>query len=168
LLPPAETAFDKDHFQIIGVIKVMRIILVAEDSEDDVFFLKRALARTGVEAEVRVVRDGEEALAYLRGQRQYSDRHQFPFPHLALLDVKMPRKTGLEVLAEVRDDPRLKRLPVIFLSSSDLPKDIDRAFDLHANSYLLKRGNPDLLVSLMQKVEEYWLYLNQCPTCPAS
>jgi CheY-like chemotaxis protein len=146
----------------------MKTILVADDSEDDVFFLRRALKSAGIRAEVQVVRDGEEALAYLRGQQQYADRQQFPFPNLTLLDIKMPRKTGLEVLAEVREDPRLKRLPVIFLTSSDQPKDINQAFDLYANSYLVKRGNPDLLERLMQKVEEYWLSLNQAPTCPAN
>jgi CheY-like chemotaxis protein len=146
----------------------MKTILVAEDDADDVFLLRRALTRAGIQAQLQIVADGEQAMSYLRGEHDYDDRQRFPFPSLTLLDIKMPRMTGLEVLRAIRDDPSLKRLPVIIFSSSHQPRDIDQAFDLHANSYLVKTGDLGFLEHLLHKVEEYWLALNQCPTCPCS
>src|ERR1700739_3934799 len=95
----------------------MKTILVAEDQDDDIFLLKRALTRADIKAHLHFVPNGEEALAYLRGERQYSDRKRFAFPHLTLLDIKMPLKSGLEVLQEVRQDPRLTRMLVVVLTS---------------------------------------------------
>src|ERR1700756_5739708 len=135
----------------------MKTILVAEDRDDDVFLLKRALARTRIPAQVHIVPNGEEALAYLRGERQYSDRERFAFPTLALLDIHMPRKTWLEVLEEIRRDPRLTRLAVVFLTSSDDVRDINRAYELHANSYLVKTGDQQVLQTLVSTIDEYWL-----------
>jgi len=144
----------------------MKTILLVEDNIDDIFLVRRALGRAGVRVRVQTVPDGEEALAYLKGHSQYSDRQQFPFPDLTLLDIKMPKKNGLEVLEEVRKDDRLTRLLVVFLTSSDERSDIDRAFDLHANSYLVKSGELDFMGRLMEVLEEYWLTLNKRPTCP--
>jgi CheY-like chemotaxis protein len=141
-------------------------ILVAEDSDDDVFFLKRAITRAGLNVQWQVVANGEQAMAYLKGDLQYGNRELFPFPTLALLDIKMPRKNGLEVLKEIRCDPRLTRLLVVFLTSSDDPEDINLAYELHANSYLVKTNNAQDLELLIQKLEEYWLSLNACPDCP--
>jgi CheY-like chemotaxis protein len=146
----------------------MKTILVAEDNEDDAYLLKRALSRAGIKVEAQIVPDGEQALAYLKGKNHYGDRQRFPFPWLTLLDIKMPRKTGLEVLKEIRNDPGLTRLPVILFTSSDEPRDIDRAFDLHANSYLVKSADLVSLENLLRKVEEYWIVLNRRPTCPVN
>jgi CheY-like chemotaxis protein len=146
----------------------MKTILVAEDDADDVFMLRRALTRSGIKAQLQIVSDGEQAMSYLRGEHHYGDRERFPFPSLTLLDIKMPHMTGLEALQAIRDDPALKRLPVIVFTSSDQPCDINRAFDLHANSYLVKTGDLGFLEQLLCTVEEYWLALNQGPTCPCN
>ena len=116
---------------------------------------------------VQFVGDGEQALAYLNGEGKYADRKVYPFPGLLLLDIKMPRMNGLEVLAAIRSDPRLKRLVVIFLTSSGQERDIDLAFDLRANSYLMKPGHQEAMGRILETLKEYWLKLNHYPNCPA-
>jgi CheY-like chemotaxis protein len=138
-----------------------RSILIAEDREDDVLLVQHAFSKAGSQSSLQFVPDGEEALAHLRHEKHYADRIAFPFPALLLLDLKMPKKNGFEVLQEVRADPRLKKLPVIILSSSDQPNDIDSAWELGANSYLVKPSEADDLVVMLQKVEDYWLNLNR-------
>jgi CheY-like chemotaxis protein len=141
-------------------------ILVAEDNEDDAFLLQRALARAGVANPVRFVGDGEQVLAYLHGEGKFADRAAFPFPGLLLLDVKMPRMTGLEALSVIRSDPGLKRLVVIFLSSSGREGDINQAFDLQANSYLVKPSHQEAMGPILEALKGYWLGMNQYPNCP--
>src|SRR5689334_13358867 len=116
----------------------MKTILIAEDEENDAFLLKRCFNKAGIDADLHFVSNGDEALAYLRGEGRYSNRDHFPYPGLALLDIKMPRKNGFEVLEEIRNDDQLRRLPVVVYTSSDDPQDVNRAFDRHANSYLIK------------------------------
>ncbi|MDB6068000.1 MAG: two-component system response regulator [Pedosphaera sp.] len=137
-----------------------RTILVAEDNEDDVLLLQRAFQKAGSCSSLQFVPNGEEALSYLKGEGHYSDRQEFPFPSLLLLDLKMPRKSGLEVLASVRADRHLKRLTVVVFTSSDQPRDIDLALELGANSYLVKPPTQEALIALLQRVEDYWLNLN--------
>ncbi len=144
------------------------MVLVAEDNEHDIFILKRAWTRANLRARIQVVADGEEALAYLKGAGRYSDRARFIFPRLVLLDVKMPRKNGFEVLKEVRGDARLKRLPVVMFTNSEEPRDINQAFDLHANSYLVKPADTHLLEQMLQSLEEYWLTFNKHPSLTRS
>lgn len=141
-------------------------ILLAEDNEDDVFLLQRAMAKAQLTNPVQVVPDGEQALAYLKGEGIYGDRTKYPFPALLLLDIKMPRMDGLEVLSAVRRDPLLKRLVVIFLTSSNQQRDINAAFDLNANSYLVKPAGSDRMTSVFETVRAYWLALNQYPPFP--
>jgi len=138
-----------------------RTILVAEDREDDVFLIQRAFKRAGSKCSLQFVPNGEEALAYLRAERDYADRRIFPAPDLLLLDLKMPKKNGLEVLEVIRADPKLKKLTVIVFTSSDQPRDIDLALELGANSYLVKPSGLEALVGLMQRLEDYWLNLSQ-------
>lgn len=137
-----------------------RTILVAEDNEDDILLLRRAFQKAGSWSSLRFVPNGEEALGYLRGQGKYSDRQEYPFPALLLLDLKMPRKSGLEVLASIRADRLLKRLTVVVFTSSDQPRDIDLALELGANSYLVKPSTQEALIALLQRLEDYWLNLN--------
>jgi CheY-like chemotaxis protein len=145
---------------------VTRTILVADDDENDVLLMERAFARARSQAALQFVPNGEEALAYLRGQGRYSDRKRFPFPALLLLDLKMPRKNGLEVLEVVRNDPQLKKLTVVIFTASNQERDIDLALGLGANSYLVKPTNPESLASLLHRVEDYWLSLNQNTVTP--
>jgi CheY-like chemotaxis protein len=139
------------------------VILLAEDDPNDVLLIQRAFQRTHVANPVQVVRDGEEALAYLSGQSPFADRDRHPLPVLMLMDLKMPRKTGLEVLEWVRQQPRLKRLPIIVLTSSNQGMDINRAYELGANSYLVKPAGFDSLLDLVKHLDMYWLILNEKP-----
>ena len=139
------------------------VILLAEDDPNDVLLIQRAFQRTHLANPVQVVRDGEEALAYLSGQGAFADRELHPLPVLMLMDLKMPRKTGLEVLAWLRQQPGLKRLPVIVLTSSNQSPDINRAYELGANSYLVKPAGFDSLLELVKNLDMYWLILNEKP-----
>jgi len=139
------------------------VILLAEDDSNDVLLIQRAFQRNHVANPVQVVRDGEEALAYLSGQAPFADRERHPLPVLMLMDLKMPRKSGLEVLEWVRQQPGLKRLPIIVLSSSNQSPDINRAYGLGANSYLVKPAGFDSLLDLVKNLDMYWLILNEKP-----
>jgi len=139
------------------------VILLAEDDPNDVLLIQRAFQRNYVANPVQVVRDGEEALAYLSGQAPFADRERHPLPVLMLMDLKMPRKSGLEVLAWVRHQPGLKRLPIIVLTSSNQSPDINRAYELGANSYLVKPAGFDSLLDLVKNLDMYWLILNEKP-----
>lgn len=138
-------------------------VLLADDDSADVFLVQRAFAKLGVDLQLKVVNDGDEAIAYLSGQSRYSDRTAFPFPNLLLLDLKMPRKSGFEVLQWVRSQPTLRRLPVIVLTSSNQTSDINRAYDHGANSYLVKTANPDAMQELTRIIDLYWNKLNERP-----
>jgi CheY-like chemotaxis protein len=137
-------------------------VLIAEDDPSDVFFLKRAFVLAGVPAVLTFVRDGQEAIDYLEGESRYADRKAYPLPDLMLLDLKMPRLDGFDVLNWLRQQPGLKRLLVTVLTSSDQPQDINRAYDLGANSYLLKPHSAEHLSELVKHVQKYWLELNRC------
>ena len=139
------------------------VILLAEDDPNDVLLVQRAMQKLNFAAPLQVVRDGEEALAYLSGQDAYGDRESYPLPALMLLDLKMPRRSGFEVLQWLRGQNGLKRLPVVVLTSSNQASDINKAFDLGANSYLVKPGGFDSLLELMKGLDMYWLMLNEKP-----
>src|SRR5947208_11973317 len=117
---------------------ITETILVAEDDADDAFFLQRAFKKLGIPTSLKFVHDGQEAIDYLHGDAQFADRLRYPLPDLLLLDLKMPRLTGFEVLGWVRKQHNLRRLPVVIFSSSGELTDINRAYDLGANSYLIK------------------------------
>ena len=138
-------------------------VLIAEDDPGDAFLLQRAFAAAQVPATLYFVGDGQEAIDYLGGTGAYSDRKTYPLPDLMLLDLKMPKLNGFDVLTWIRQQPGLKRLPVTVLTSSDQPQDINRAYDLGANSYLLKPHGSQELSDLVGRVQKYWLELNQCP-----
>src|SRR5947208_4646757 len=138
-------------------------VLIAEDDPGDCFLLQRAFTMAGVPATLHFVRDGQEAIDYLGGEAAFGDRSAHPLPDLMLLDLKMPRLNGFDVLEWLRKQPGLKRLLVTVLTSSDQPQDINRAYDLGANSYLLKPHNSQELSDLVSRVQQYWLEINQCP-----
>src|ERR1043166_6912938 len=138
-------------------------VLIAEDDPSDVFLLKRAFSLAQVPATLHFVRDGQEAIDYLEGDSAYQDRAAYPLPALMLLDLKMPKLNGFDVLKWLRCQPGLKRLLVTVLTSSDQPDDINRAYDLGANSYLLKPHNSHELADMVKRVQKYWLEMNQMP-----
>jgi CheY-like chemotaxis protein len=139
-------------------------ILLVEDDENDVFFLERAFKQAQIANPLHRVRDGEEAIAYLRGEELYHDRNTHPLPSLMLLDLKMPRKNGFEVMAWVREQPGLKRLPIVVMTSSKEDPDINRAYDLGVNTYLVKPVNFEGLVEMMRALHLYWLMLAEKPS----
>src|SRR6185436_2235354 len=114
------------------------LILIAEDNEDHVILLRRALQKGALLNPIFVVNDGEETVAYLKGEGKYADRYEYPLPALLLLDLKMPKKNGFEVLEWIRQQPGLRRLRVVVLTTSDSPDDIDRAYELGANAFMVK------------------------------
>lgn len=137
-------------------------ILQVEDCEEDVFLLKYAFRRAGLENPVSVVVDGQQAIDYLAGTDKYADRKEYPLPCLVLLDLKLPRKKGLEVLEWIRAEPTLKWLIVIILSSSIHDKDVERAYELGANAFLVKPSDTDALADICQALKHFWLVHN-CP-----
>ncbi len=139
-------------------------ILLVEDNEDDVLFLRRALKMAGVPHPLQVVEDGRKAIDYLEGTGDYANRAEFPLPCLVLLDLKLPRIMGLDVLKWIREQPGLEPLPIIVLTSSQEPSDIQRAYRLGANSYLVKPSSTDKLVDLVKSFSDYWLRHNTPPS----
>src|ERR1051325_2285763 len=139
------------------------LILLAEDDPNDVLLIQRAFEKTTIPNPSQCVREGEEAVAYLSGERQFADRERHPLPLLLLMDLKRPGKSGLEVLEWVRRQPGLKRLPVVVLTSSNQSPDINRAYDLGANSYLVKPAGFDSLLELVKSLDVYWLILTEKP-----
>ena len=138
-------------------------ILLVEDSPDDALLIQRAFRKANLANPVQLVRDGEEAVAYLSGAVPYEDRARFPLPVFMLLDLKLPRRSGLEVLAWVRQESVVKRLPIVVLTSSRESVDVNRAYDLGVNSYLTKPVGFEALLEMVKNVNLYWLVLNENP-----
>jgi CheY-like chemotaxis protein len=124
-------------------------ILLVEDDPNDVLLMQRAFEKARLANPLRIVRDGEEAIDYLAGEGIYSDREKYPIPLLVLLDLKMPKRSGFEVLAWLRSQEYLSSLPVVVLTSSEEVPDVAKAYRLGANSYLVKPAQLDDLVQMM-------------------
>lgn len=114
------------------------LVLLVKDREEDVFLFRRALQRAEITLRVEVAKDGQEAIDYLAGTGRFADRKKFPLPALVLLDLKLPLQTGLDVLAWIETQPTLRSLVVIVFSSSIDEGDMDRAYELGANAFLVK------------------------------
>lgn len=140
-----------------------KTILLADDEDNDALLIKRAFKKAGIDAGIHRVKDGEEAIAYLKGLDGYRDRSLYPFPDMLLLDLKMPRKSGFEVLKWVREHDQFKRIVAIVLTSSRQSSDINKAYDLGANSYLVKPLNFEELLHLSTLLHTFWLQCCQRP-----
>ena len=138
-------------------------ILLIEDDSNDVLLMQRAFRKANLTHPVQVARDGQEAIEYLNHQGNFADESRYPLPALMLLDLKMPRKDGFETLGWLRQQPGLKRIAVIVMSSSRELADINRAYDLGANSYLVKPGDFQTLIDLVNLIASYWLETNEKP-----
>ena len=139
-------------------------VLLVEDDENDVLFLRRAFEKADTEISLQVATSGQQAVDYLAGNAEYGDRARFPIPRLIFLDLKLPGQTGMEVLKWIRQQPALCGVEVIVLSSSNQPVDVAEAYQLGANSYLMKPSAPDELVRVARAVNDYWFKLDQFPT----
>jgi CheY-like chemotaxis protein len=131
-------------------------VLLVEDDLNDIFLVKRAFKLARLETPLQVVTDGEEAVHYLKGEGKYADRQAHPLPKLIVMDIKMPRLSGFEVLEWIKRDGPLRRIPIVIVSSSDRPDDITRAYELGANAYMIKPMNYRAVEHLFESITHYW------------
>ncbi len=131
-------------------------VLLVEDDLNDIFLVKRAFKTARIENPLQVVTDGLEAISYLRGEGKYADRAVYPLPKLVVMDIKMPRRTGFEVLEWVKRDHILRRIPIVIVSLSDNSIDINRAYELGANAYMVKPMDYRAVEHLFQSITHYW------------
>lgn len=138
-------------------------IIMVEDEPNDVLLIQRAFQKAKLPNPLQVVGGGEEVISYLTGKASYADRKRYPLPALMLLDLKLPGMSGFEVLLWLRQQPLLKRLPVVVLTSSKESRDINRAYELGVNSYLVKPVDFDDLLEIVKTVNLYWFVLSMKP-----
>ena len=136
-------------------------ILLVEDNEDDAFLMKRALKEAGVVNPLVHVEDGKEAIDYLQGEGKFADRDAYPIPAVVFLDLKLPLKTGHEVLAWIRKQEELKSVVVVVMTSSNEPSDLSKSYELGANSYVVKPPTPEQLKAMALAFKWYWLEFNR-------
>jgi CheY-like chemotaxis protein len=139
------------------------VVLLVDDSKTDAMLMRVVFERGGFAQPLRCAIDGEDAIAYLQGDGRYSDRTQYPLPTLVLMDLHMPRKNGFETLKWIRRQPAFRRLHVYILSGSSQPEDIELAYDLGANSYLIKPSNLDGLVQFARSLELWLRHIHIVP-----
>jgi CheY-like chemotaxis protein len=138
-------------------------ILLVEDDDNDVLFMRLAMEKADVGVPLQVARDGREALSYLCGDGRFSDRQQYPLPCLVLLDLRLPRIPGLEVLRWVRAQPNFDHMPMIVFSSSNQDIDVREAYEAGADSYVIKPARPRELTEIVRRLKFYWIDQVQPP-----
>jgi CheY-like chemotaxis protein len=142
-------------------VKPGGLILVAEDDENDVTFLRRAFRQAEITNPLQIVSDGQAVIDYLSGVGEFADRAQYPIPCLVLLDLKMPRKTGMEALAWIRGSGSFYSVPVIMLTSSVHPAEIGAAYQTGANAFVTKPSDTVDRTELAQMIKGFWLIFNE-------
>lgn len=136
---------------------IPRTILLVEDNDDDAFITQRAFSSAGINAVIHRCEDGQAVIDYLSGLPPYTDRETNPVPHLILLDLKVPRKSGLEVLEWIRKHENFSPLVVLALTSSCEPKDVEQAYRLHINAYLVKPTSLTAMAEIAKCIRQLWL-----------
>jgi len=139
------------------------LFLLVEDNEDHVALVRRAFAKSNVVNPLQVVPSGEEAIAYLEGTGKFSNRAEFPLPSLILLDLKLTGMDGFEVLRWIRQQPTLRTIRVVVLTSSNAIRDVNQAYQLGANSFLVKPVDFEDFVRVTQALQGYWLWSDKAP-----
>lgn len=139
------------------------VILLAEDEEDYVLLIRHAFAKANIRNPLHVVWNGEEAISYLKGDGKYSNRDEYPLPELLLLDIKMPRVNGFEVIKWIRAQPGLATLRVLVLTSSEELREVNEAYRLGANSFLVKPLDFQDFTQLSRLISEFWLKASKAP-----
>lgn len=139
-----------------------RTILLVDDSENDICLVRIAFEKAEITNPIQEAHNGDEAIAYLQGEPPFDDRSKFPLPALMLLDLNMPMRNGFQVLEWLRAQPGLKRISVVILTASLREEDVDRAFDLGANSFLVKPSSIEGLTSIGRCLRD-WIACNQFP-----
>jgi CheY-like chemotaxis protein len=143
-------------------------LLIVEDNEDDIFFVERIFKQIGARCELRFARDGIEAIEYLSGQGAFKDRAKYPMPTIILMDLKMPRRNGFEVLEWMHNQPEIKLIPTIVVTSSTLQEDVTRAYRLGANAVMNKPVDKDSLLQMLKSFHIYWTDFVEMPEVKAS
>jgi CheY-like chemotaxis protein len=141
-------------------------ILLVEDDDNDVLFMRNAAKKVALANPISVLTNGQAAIDYLSGTGDYADRSAHPLPCLVILDLNLPCRTGFEVLEWVHTQPQLRTLAIIVLTASSAASDARRAYTLGANSYVVKPSNPEQLREFLSMVQHYWLVWNYAPTEP--
>ncbi|GAB2580594.1 response regulator [Spirosoma areae] len=131
-------------------------ILIADDDLDDRLFMDQALRQSGYTHAIKFVEDGEELMRYLRREGNYTELNS-PWPDLLILDLNMPRKNGFQALREIKDDPKLRRLPVIVMTTSSADEDVVKTYNMGVNSFVTKPFNFNRLVEMVGAMKTYWL-----------
>ncbi|MHC1767642.1 MAG: response regulator [Verrucomicrobiia bacterium] len=139
------------------------VLLLVEDNEDDVFLMRRAMRTAEILSPMHLASDGRQALDYFGGVGKYADRSTYPLPAVVFLDIKLPLASGLDVLRWLREQPELRKLIVIMLTSSNYPDDVRQAYHLGANSYVVKPATFQQLVEFAEAFKRYWLTCNRTP-----
>lgn len=139
------------------------VVLIAEDDADHLLILRRAFKQAGLINPVQIVRDGDEAVAYLDGVGKFANRDEYPLPALLLLDLKLPKRDGFSVLEWIRRHPTLNRLRVVVLTSSADIKDVNRAYTAGANSFLTKPLDFRDFVDMSRAIKGHWLWMSRAP-----
>jgi CheY-like chemotaxis protein len=137
-----------------------RPILLVEDNEDDIMITKRALEKGQVRNKLYVTHDGEEAISFLKKLGRYE---KAPRPGFILLDLKMPKIDGFEVLKEIKKNPDLKSIPVVVLTTSGRDQDVEKSYTLGCNNYIMKPVDFERFIEIVNKIEEYWLIMSEIP-----
>lgn len=145
------------------LISTRQPILLADDSDADRSLFQAALDAAGCEHPLQMVEDGQQAIAYLAGEGPYADRSRFPLPGLVILDVKMPLKNGFETLEWIRGREQFATLPILMMTSSDHPEEIEAAYRKGANAFLVKPPTFRELGEMVLAVEKFWLRFNRRP-----
>lgn len=131
-------------------------ILIAEDSQDDAFFLERAFRKIGLRNPVQILTDGRAVMDYLKAEGKFENRSEYPFPSVLFLDIKMPRVDGFEVLQWLKYHEQCKIIPTLVFSSSEHPEDIERAYQLGANAYIVKPNKNEDLERILRSTYDFW------------
>ena len=156
------TSFDEKTKLAVTSINCMQrkltsmTILIADDDVDDRLFMDKALRQIGYTQTVKFVEDGEDLMSYLRREKQYTEENA-PWPNLLILDLNMPRKNGFQALTEIKDDPKLRRLPVVVMTTSSADEDVLKTYNLGVNSFVTKPFNFNRLVEMVGALKTYWL-----------
>lgn len=138
-------------------------ILIADDDQDDCLMTREAFAECRIGNPLHFVHDGEALLDYLRRHAPYDDEELYPLPGLILLDLNMPRMDGREFLSIVKTDAKLKRIPVLIMSTSDSPRDVLTCYELQANAYIAKPLDIDDFITLVESIRDFWCRFAQIP-----
>jgi two-component system, response regulator len=161
--PNEETAMEKRLSNRSRLEDTPKVILLVEDNPDDELLALRALRKNDVPSRIIVVHDGQEALDYLFAEGAYAHRDAGEYPALILLDLKLPKIDGLEVLRRLRSDAKTRLLPIVILTSSDEACDIMESYEFHANSFIRKPVDFNQFLKAMRQLGDYWLMLNITP-----